>query len=375
MVVNPYRGLPDHQFWSRAVAWQGPGQIDPMTSDHPIAPGAKVVTMGSCFAQHIARSLHGLGLTYHVAEAPPADMPAAEAKLRNYGVFSARYGNVYTARQGRQLFERAFGHFSPVDDVWEAAGGFVDAFRPQIEPVPMANPEAVRAEASTHLACVRRMFEQADWLIFTLGLTEAWRSTLDGAVYPLAPGTAAGSFDPSRYEFVNFSAQTVRHDMQLLIDRLSIINPNCQIILTVSPVPLIATYERQHALAATVYSKSVLRVVADELSRIYSHVTYFPSFEIITSPAAGNTYYDDDMRSINEFGVQHVMRVFKRHFVSPAPDRLPEPTTRPVSLTPMDSAFRTREVVCDEEILEDALKSSGLTALRITDPAAKSAEI
>jgi hypothetical protein len=162
MAQNPYLGLPDHQFWSRAMSWPAPAQIDPMIKSCPIAAGERVVTMGSCFAQHLARNMAGLGLNYHVAEPPPGELPPQEAQRRNYGAFSARFGNVYTVRQAVQLFERAFGQFVPEDDVWETAGGFVDAFRPQIEPEPFTSAEAVRASARDHLAHVRSMFRDAD---------------------------------------------------------------------------------------------------------------------------------------------------------------------------------------------------------------------
>lgn len=144
------------------MSWPAPGMVDPMVGGPKIAPGERVVTMGSCFAQHLARNMAGLGLNYHVAEPPPADMVAEEAQARNYGVFSARFGNLYTVRQAVQLYERAFGTFAPEDDVWEAKGGFVDAFRPQIEPRPFSSKAEVRAEAQTHLASVKKMFLDAD---------------------------------------------------------------------------------------------------------------------------------------------------------------------------------------------------------------------
>jgi hypothetical protein len=126
-MANPYRGIEDYQLWPRAMSWPAPGLVDPMVGGPHIAPGERVVTMGSCFAQHLARNMAGLGLNYHVAEAPPAGMPEEEARARNFGVFSARFGNIYTVRQGVQLYERAFGRFVPADDVWESKSGFVDA--------------------------------------------------------------------------------------------------------------------------------------------------------------------------------------------------------------------------------------------------------
>jgi hypothetical protein len=356
MVMNPYRNLDDQHFWSRSVAMAAPGQIDPMVHHVPITAGERIVTMGSCFAQHLARHLAGLGLNYHVAEGAPEGMSAEEAARSNYGVFSARFGNVYTVRQAIQLHERAFGRFAPVDDVWEVAGGFIDAFRPQIEPTPWPTKTAVRDAAREHLTHVRTMFETADWLIFTLGLTEGWRSRHDGAVYPVAPGVAGGNYDPEHYEFVNFAAHAVIQDLRRFIDLLRETNPTCRVILTVSPVPLIATYSDQHVLAATTYSKSVLRVAADEAASIYRNVTYFPSYEIITSPAAGGAYFEDDLRSITDIGVQHVMRVFRKHFIggrsTPAmPNRATMPNT--------GTGSGPTGVICDEELIEASIQASG----------------
>jgi hypothetical protein len=366
MPQNPYRGLEDYRFWSRAVTSVAPGQLDPMIRGKYIAPGERVVTMGSCFAQHLARNLAGLGLNYHIAEAAPEGMPEDEARRRNYGVFSARYGNIYTVRQAVQLYERAFGHFTPTDDAWEADGGFVDAFRPQIEAAPHPTAADVCAAAQAHLACVRKMFQTADCLIFTLGLTEGWRSVQDGAVYPLAPGVSGGSHDPGKYEFVNFTAEEVKRDLIRFIDYLHETNPTCRVILTVSPVPLIATYEDRHVWTATTYSKSVLRVAADEVERLYPHVTYFPSYEIITSPSAGGAYYDDDLRSVTDIGVKHVMRVFRKHFVAAGAVEPQKPAIMPPA--PTSDASGPTDVICDEEVIEKSIQASGVGGARLPVP-------
>ena len=358
MTRNPYRNLEDYHFWSRAMSWPAPGQIDPMVGSQQILLSDRVATMGSCFAQHLSRYRAELGFNYHVTEPAPAGMSAEEARRRNYRVFSARFGNVYTVRQAVQLYQRAFGQFEPKDDVWEASGGFVDAFRPQIEPVPHPTPAAVRTEARAHLACVREMFESADWLIFTLGLTEGWRSLDDGAVYPTAPGVAGGSYDPHRYEFVNFSAAEVLADLARLIGDVRHINPSCRIILTVSPVPLIATFENRHVWTATTYSKAVLRVAAEEVQLNFPNVIYFPSYEIITSPAAGGGYYADDLRSVTDLGVKHVMRVFRKHFVEAA---VAPPQARPLpAAAPGTAPGGNNDVICDEEVIEKSIRLSGV---------------
>jgi hypothetical protein len=330
-----------------------PGQIDPLTSYEQILPHEKIATMGSCFAQHLAKHIEASGLNYYVAETAPSEMALAEAKRRNYGVFSARYGNVYTVRQALQLFDRSFGSFVPAEDVWRKDDGFVDPFRPQIEPDPFDSPAAVRGSAAVHLGHVRRVFSECDWLVFTLGLTEAWRSKVDGAIYPTAPGVSGGTFDPAQHEFVNFTADEVQRDLADFIQKLHDVNPTAKVLLTVSPVPLIATYEKRHVLVSTTFSKAALRVAADVAERTFQQVTYFPAYEIITSPAAGGRYFCDDLRQIRDVGVRHVMRVFSRHFVGGTPHTSPRVGASLPNLAPDD------DIVCDEEVIERALQASG----------------
>jgi len=88
--------------------------------------------------------------------------------------------------------------------------------------------------------------------------------------------------DPAAHEFVNFGVAEIVADMQLFVEKLLGVNPRAKMILTVSPVPLIATYEDRHVLVSNTYSKSVLRVAAEEISKRNPMCDYFPSYEIIT---------------------------------------------------------------------------------------------
>lgn len=350
-MTNPYSALPDYCFWSRGITWRHPAQIDPMSkAPFLIAPSDKVVTMGSCFAQHISRRLQASGFNYFVPEAAPATISAAKARVSNYGVFSARYGNVYTVKQAVQLFDRAFEH-SQFDEIWEKGERWVDPFRPQIEPEGFSSREDLEASRREHLAAVCRVFEEADIMVFTLGLTEAWRSKDNGAVYPTAPGVAGGVFDPDRYEPVNYGVQEVMADLDEFIDKARSVNPKVRIILTVSPVPLKATFEDRHVLQSTIYSKSVLRVAAQHAADTREDVVYFPSFEIISGPGGAGRYYAADLREVQEVGVAHVMRVFERHFIRGAEAQNSAPF-----IIPSKDSFA--DIVCDEDVIESALQIS-----------------
>lgn len=346
---HPYADLPDSAFWKQSISQVAPGEVDPVVSP-PFRIGRKdkVATAGSCFAQHISKRLRGAGFRYTVFEHAPAD--AADGEVRGFYDFSARYGNVYTARQLRQLFDRAFGFYRPVDRVWTRSDGrFCDPFRPRIEPDGFESSEAVEADARRHLAAVRKMFQRLDVFVFTLGLTECWISRLDDAAYPVAPGVAGGTFDPQRHAFVNFSVADVVADLEAFVAKLAIVNPGARIVLTVSPVPLVATAAGRHVLVSTVHSKSVLRVAAEEIAQRHRHVCYFPSYEIITGPHAAGGYFEADRRSVSAAGVDHVMRVFMGRMTEDASG--PKSTRTAAGTEALDQLDALANAACDEEML------------------------
>jgi len=327
--------------------------VDPFVSaSFKIAPTNKVATAGSCFAQHISKNLVKRGFNYFVAESAPSVFPSDLTNKLGYGVFSARFGNIYTARQLLQLFDRAYGKFIPAEQPWEQGGRLYDPFRPSVEADGYANRQHFNADQTHHLASVRKMFEELDVFVFTLGLTEAWISKEDGAVFPVAPGCGYGTSNMDRYEFHNFSVGEIMADMTAFLSGLKAVNPSAKVILTVSPVPLIATYEPRHVLVSTTYSKSVLRVVADEIERSHDNVLYFPSYEIITGAHSRGAYYAADLREIEAVGVDHVMRIFFRH-LSDGEKTVSTPAKE------MPATKSVTDIICDEELLVGGNDATG----------------
>lgn len=343
---NPYSELQDYQFWRRSISNIERHLFDPVTKPRfQIGADAKVATAGSCFAQHISRRLQEIDFNYFVTE-DGSMLPEDERRRRQFGTFSARFGNIYTTTQLHQLFQEAFGHRAPVETAWRRPdGAFIDPYRQQIEPKGFASEDCLRADRASHLAAVRRMFEECDIFIFTLGLTEGWRSKIDGSVFPLAPGVAGGDFDSDRYEFVNFGVNDSYADLAAFLDGLKTLNHGVRVLLTVSPVPLIATYEDRSVLCSTTYSKSVLRVVAEMAREAYDWIDYFPSYEIITGSYAGGAYFENDFREINARGVAHVMRCFLRNLVEQ------EETAPAISPVLYENKRFSSDIVCDEEML------------------------
>lgn len=121
---SPYDGLEARAFWRSGVAeagaWPPPDLFRPR---FPIPRTARILTAGSCFAQHVGKALRANGFSVIDAEPMTASVPPEVAQAYGYGLYSARYGNIYTVRQLLQLL-REDGGISPLPNPsGRAAGG------------------------------------------------------------------------------------------------------------------------------------------------------------------------------------------------------------------------------------------------------------
>ena len=308
--INPYRNLPDYQFWKKGVELSDPLAMKNIhTPKLDFSREDVIVTMGSCFAQHIANWLRAR--EFNVPFYDTTDNIKAQS-------FSANYGNIYSVRQGLQLLREITGQHKCSEPCWYTEGGLLDPLRPNIFARPFQSAEEVDKARKAHLDAVRQAYGELDLLVMTLGLTEAWRIRECGTVLPTAPGVLGGTFVPDHYEFVNFRYSEILADLESLCKELTQLRGgrSFRMIVTVSPVPLTATAEDRHILSSSVYSKSVLRAVAGDFCADHDFAEYFPSFEIINNPAARSAFFEDNFRGVKTDSVATVMGVFERAYLS-----------------------------------------------------------
>lgn len=338
---SPYRGRPANSFWRAAVSEnQGLGMSGLYEKKFEIEQSDSVATAGSCFAQHIATNLRRNGYSVVDTEPAPRAMSTQTAESFGFGIYSARFGNIYYVRQLLQLVREAYEEFEPQNWIWTKAGRYFDALRPSVEPSGLNSVEEVKKHRHQHLAAVRKMLSQASVLVYTFGLTEGWVDKASGTVFPTAPGTICGDFDPDEFSFENFTYQDMVSDFEKLRRIIQRHNPDIKFLLTVSPVALAATATNDHVLVATTYSKAVLRAAAGDLASRYDDVAYFPSYEIITGSPARGRYWDDSLRSVTPDGVKEVMRHF---FDAHPPAGIPQDEVAVVS---------AEQIQCEDVLLE-----------------------
>lgn len=329
-------------FWRAAVAETAAEAVsDIYRPKFPLPADATVATAGSCFAQHVGQALRRAGLDVLDAEPAPFGLAPDIARKHGFDLYSGRYGNIYTARQMVQLLDEIGAGIPDPAHVWTRKNRFHDAFRPGLDPQGLDSIEEVLAIRNRHLARVGAMLRQAEVFVFTLGLTEAWRCRDTGRVYPSCPGVIAGEYDPARHEFVNFRYPEVMQDLAGMRARLQDLNPQMRFVLTVSPVPLAATATGGHVLPATQWSKAVLRAAAGDFADAHADVDYFPSYEIVTNPAAHGAFFAPGLRQVTARGVATAMGAFlSAHGLvtkaAPPEDALSDPD----------------DVICEEALLE-----------------------
>lgn len=353
MTSHPYSDRPGQFYWRTGVTNRGGFGLERLWQPKiRISDSTKFMTLGSCFAQNISRRLIARG--YHWIDAEPAPDFTSDAVKRayNYGIFSCRTGNIYTARMLRQWLEFAFELDQPKIPPMERDGRLYDPYRQQIEPDGFASIEELEQSRLATFAALRRAFIDADVFIFTLGLTEAWTHQASGQEYSMCPGVIADSFNPEQVVFVNHGFREVFGDIRRSI---KIINRarkrNIRVLLTVSPVPLTATASDYHVLHATTYSKSVLRAAAGEFAQIHTGIDYFPSYDLITAPISRGMHYASNMRQVTQDGIDHVMT----HFFDAIRPSNASATTMNAEV---DLEDPEEDLNCDEIVLDGFAKKS-----------------
>lgn len=358
----PYKNISSFSWWPRENTSHNltRGIVD-ATPKFDIS-NLRIMTAGSCFAQRIARSLRSRGIQIMDYEPPPPSMPEGDRVKMGFGLYSARYGNIYSVRQFTQLILRAFDEFSPEIAPWQTSASlFVDPFRPYVHADGLTSPGLVIKDQSNHLKIVRRLISDARVIIFTAGVIEVVEHVTSTAVVPVCPGNGFGQFDKNEYRILQQSHTELVNDLLRLKGALDIFNPLCRIIFTVSPVPLIATLSGNDVASASVLSKSRIRSALDEVIRSWPAAIYFPSYEIATFPPLLPDFPPRGRDPTGET-VDKIMNVFHEIYLGFEERQLDHVSPQETACVeaPTFSGLRSRPYsgdVCDEERVLANLKN------------------
>ena len=205
---------------------------------------SRVLALGSCFALRVKEWLLANG--YCVLNEGDLE----PIVFRGRREFDPRiYYNTYCIRYE---FERAAGLFVQADDdIWEPHQNALRVYQdPYRRMLAAEDRDLLWQRIGTVDEHMRRHIREADCVIITLGLTEVFFQQHNGNAICAAPGYCGGGGIGCEFRCTEYSENYA--NMQRVIEILNDLNPRAQLILTVSPVPLAATWSGvDHAIANT----------------------------------------------------------------------------------------------------------------------------
>jgi len=240
------------------------------------------MTLGSCFAENLAKRLRGAGYTVNSEE------------------IGEEVNSTYANRYLLEWIEH--GPRDPVTRRMEKFYG-----------------EAMRER-------LLRYVEQSEVFVLTLGLAPCFFEAETGrfVFYPPQTETGRDLLHANTVMRTTTVSENIRN-LGLVLDSLRrLAKRPPRIILTVSPVPLSGTLEFHSAVVADCVSKSTLRVACHEVMTLQDRddVLYWPSFEIVRwlgthfGPDQPHIYGADDSntRHVSEWVVRLIIDLFLEHY-------------------------------------------------------------
>ncbi len=270
----------------------------------------QIFAIGSCFAREIERAMMRLG--FDVVSKNLGDVGAGEdfQWLRNKFTTKSILQDLKWALDGATDDELAATYATSDDGkTWTNLG-----FGGSHATIPVALDELLVAHRLwlEQIALIRN----CRVVVMTLGLSEAWYDSRTGTYTNIAPTRQVVASDPERYQMHVLSYPQLLEDLEAC---WSLLRKHCRadqkMLLTVSPVPLHATFRGQDVMTANCYSKSTLRAVAEAFCMAHGDVAYFPSYEIVTLADRKEAWVSADYRHVNSTMVDHIMHAAMSAYV------------------------------------------------------------
>ncbi len=151
------------------------------------------------------------------------------------------------------------------------------------------------------------LLQKTDVLIMTVGLSEIWYDKSSGRAFWRA--IPEELFDEEKHGFRLTTVEENTSNLERIVELRDAYMPDCKIVFTLSPIPLMATFRGISCISANTVSKSILRVALDNvISDGRPDVYYFPSFELIKE-VFPNPFKFDNRHPRDEY-IDRIMQSF-----------------------------------------------------------------
>jgi hypothetical protein len=242
----------------------------------------KILLSGSCFTEHIGQYL--LDMKFDILQNPNGILfdPLSVAN----SLITYLKPDLY---QPGDLF-----FYNELWQSWKHHGQFSDM-----------NQQTVLNKINESQQAAHSFLKQADWLIITLGSAFVYFLKEQKKTVANCHRTPAGWFTKKLLPVEEMLA-VLDEAMHRLFD----INPNLQIVFTISPVRHI-----RDGVIENNRSKARLIEVVHQLVNKFNRTYYFPAYELVIDVLRDYRFYDKDLVHPNYMATNYVVETFMEYYV------------------------------------------------------------
>lgn len=293
------------------------GVVRPGGTPRPVLTrGRRVFAIGSCFARRIESALIDTGVM--------CLSDSKQVKGGGYALFGVgwdfwnKYNTYSILNEVRWALEPA-SEFPETALVEVGEGCFWD-YHLHLGRYRNLDKEIVRHSKGTLLEfhrSVTNLFQrirEAQVIIVALGLNEVWFDRATQLYLNDPPSRAVVERYPDRFVFEIPDVDANLQNLEALYTLVRTYGPtDAPIFVTISPVPLAATFSGEDVLVANALSKATLRYVARAWTSLHSDIIYFPAYEMVMNSARELVWEPDRIHVSDVFArqiAQHFLKLY-----------------------------------------------------------------
>jgi hypothetical protein len=252
--------------------------------EFPINYDAKLLLLGSCFAEHM-----GVKFDYF-----------------KFTIDTNPFGIIFNPVSIEKLVQRAVNRigFTEADiffhnDVWQSYEVHSECSQ--------SDKEVLLNQLNAALEAMHRQIAEATHIIITYGTSWVYRLNTTNEI-------VANCHKVPQKEFSKeiLSPETIQQSIQNTMDLIRQINPECRFIFTISPVRHLKDGfpENQRSKA------HLITAIQKILNPKSSFLNYFPSYEIMMDELRDYRFYADDMLHPSQAAIDYIWICFFENYVN-----------------------------------------------------------
>ena len=252
--------------------------------NHPITYDSKIMLLGSCFAESMGNKFEYFKFQNTTNPFGIIFNPVSLAKL----IERSAQKEFYTE-------EDIFFH----NDLWQCYEVHSELSHPDKE-LFLSNLNSIVELTHRHIGSLTHC-------IITLGTSWVYRNIETNVI-------VANCHKVPQKQFVKelLSPEIIAQSIESILFTISVVNPNCNFVFTVSPVRHL-----KDGFAENTLSKShLIAALHKTITHHPSPISYFPSYEIMMDELRDYRFYAEDLLHPNQMAIDYIWIQFFENYIS-----------------------------------------------------------